>query len=155
MHGVDMRLQPHRVIELFELIILRPLSVVFIALAVVALLKAAWIVGIAMTACWFLVGAIGGTLPHRKRETFSELTQGITLEPHDGPLPDRDGFALGRAVLTTAAVVGLAASVLAWRSGLRWYWVLACGIAGYFVTGIAGGFIPPALARRKARSAGP
>jgi hypothetical protein len=141
--------RPSRPTRLFETIILRPLSIVFLALAGVSLLKTAWVLGIAMAICWLLVGAIGQSLPHRKTQAFSELAGGSTSPPHDQVLSNEESFALAKAVMRAGAVVGFAALALAWEGGLRWYLVLICGFGGYFVMVMVGALLPALLGARK------
>lgn len=141
--------RPSRPTRFFETIILRPLSIVFLALAVASLLKTAWVLGIAMAICWFLIGAIGQSLPHRKAQPFSELAGGSTSPSHDQVLSDEESFVLAKAVMRVGAVVGFAALALAWGGGLRWYWVLICGFGGYFVMTMVGALLPALLGARK------
>ena len=47
-------------------------------------------------------------------------------------------FAAASAVQRIAVLVGLVAVVIAWKFGLRWYWIALCGFGGYFVVGLIG-----------------
>ena len=147
-----MKQRPSRRVRLFEVIILRPFSIGFLIAAVICFLIRAWVDGIAMTMCWFFVGAIGQALPHRKSQTVSELAIGSTPPPVDEKLSHEDAFALGKATLRIGVVIGVAAFVLAWEGGLRWYWVLMWGIGSYFVTAMMGAFLPTLLGARRAGS---
>jgi hypothetical protein len=132
---------------LFEVLILRPLNIGFLILAVISLLKAAWIVGIAMAICWFFIGLTGQALPHRRPETFSELVSGSTPPSHDA-LSHEESFGLAKATIRAGAVVGFAAFVLGWKSGMRWYWLLLCVLASYAVTFAIGATVPILIGRR-------
>src|ERR1700678_135084 len=100
-----MEQQPAKAIRRFELLILRPLSIALPVAVIVCLIKTAWILAVVMIACWFVVGAIGQSLPHRKNETFSELTSGEALPVQDeGPSPN-DSYAIARASIQIAAVL--------------------------------------------------
>jgi len=140
--------RPSRATRFFETIILRPLSIVFLALAGASLLKTAWVLGIGMAICWFLVGVIGQSLPHRKAQAFPELAGGSTSAPHDRVLSHEESFALAKAVMRAGAVVGFAAFALAWEGGLRWYGVLLCGFGGYFVMAMVGALLPSLVLER-------
>jgi hypothetical protein len=146
-----MKQRPSRTVRLFEVIILRPCSVGFLIAAVICFLLRAWVDGVAMTVCWFFVGAIGQALPHRKPQTVSELAIGSAPPPVE-ELSHEDAFALGKATLRVGVVIGVAAFILAWKSGLRWYWVLVWAIGSYFVTVMIGTFLPNSLNAREARS---
>jgi len=89
-----------------------------------------------MLACWFFVGAIGQGLPHRKKETVSELASGGTLLPYEKELSNDDAFLLAKAIQLTAVLVGFAAFVIAWKIGLRWYWTLLVAFGTYVVMGL-------------------
>ena len=147
-----MKVQPSRTIRLFEVFFLRPLNIVLLLLAVVFLAETAWILTVAMALCCLFVGAIGQALPHRKAQTFSELARGSAVSPHDDELSNENSFALAKATMRIAIVVGFAVFVLAWRSRLGWYWVLLWAICSYFVTAISGALLPALIGARKARS---
>jgi len=140
--------RPATALRRFEVLILRPLNLVFLAAAVVCLLKAAWVLAVAMFVCCFFVGVIGQSLPHRKQETISELASGGTLPAHDEGLSHEDAFVLAKTIQRTALLVGFAASLIAWKTGLRWYWILLVAFSTYFVVGllaaILGATNPPA-----------
>ena len=57
-------------------------------------------------------------------------------------------FAAARTVQRIAVLAGLVAVVIAWKFGLRWYWIFLCGLGGYFVVGLIGAALgvrnPPA-----------
>ena len=152
MTALNMGEGPHRVVRLFEAIILRPLSIAFLIAATISFLHSMWVVSFTMASCWFFVGAIGQALPHRKRQNLSELTYGPTPLPKDGDLSRDDAFALGKAVQRIGAVAGFCAFALAWKSGLRWYWILPWAVGSYWFVAVAGALLPALLARR-ARSA--
>jgi hypothetical protein len=63
------------------------------------------------------------------------------------PLNER-AFAAARAVQRIAVLAGVVAVVIAWKFGLRWYWIALCGLGGYFVVGLIGAALgvrnPPA-----------
>ena len=131
-----MKEQPARAIRRFEVLMLRPLNVVLPVAAGVCLVKTAWILALVMAVGWFAVGAIGQSLPHRKKETFSELTSGKTLPANDGELSYDDAFALAKAIQRLAFLIGLVGLALGWKIGLRWYWALLLAFGSYFVVGL-------------------
>ena len=47
-------------------------------------------------------------------------------------------FAAARTVQRIAVLAGLVAVVIAWKFGLRWYWIFLCGFGSYFVVGLIG-----------------
>ena len=111
--------QPVRAIRRFEVLILRPLGIVLPVVVVVCLIKTAWILTVVMIVCWFVVGAIGQSLPHRKKETFSELASGKALPVQDETLSPNDSHALAGTSMQIAAVLAVLAVSIAWRNGLR------------------------------------
>jgi hypothetical protein len=114
--------QPARAVRRFEVLILRPLNIAFPFAVGVCLVKTAWTLAVVMVICWFAFGAIGQSLPHRKKQTFSELASGKTLPAQDGrPSPD-DSYALARAAMQTAALLGAVAFSIAWKNGSRGWW---------------------------------
>ena len=120
----------------FEVLMLRPLNVVLPVAAGVCLVKTAWILAVVMAVGCFAVGAIGQSLPHRKKQTFSELASGKTLPASDGELSDDDSFALAKAILRLAFLIGLVALPVGWKIGLRWYWILLLAFGSYAVVGL-------------------
>lgn len=100
------------------------------------MVKTAWILTLVMAVGWFAVGAIGQSLPHRKKETFSELTSGKTLPANDDELSDDDAFALAKAIQRLAILIGLVGLAIGWKIGLRWYWALLLAFGSYFVVGL-------------------
>lgn len=118
-----MKEQPARAIRRFEVLILQPLSIAFPFAAGACLVKTAWTLAVVMVVCWFVVGAIGQSLPHHKEQTFSGLASGKTLPAQDQKLSPDDSYALARAAMQTAALLGTVAFFIAWKNGLRGWWV--------------------------------
>jgi hypothetical protein len=114
-----MKEQPARAIRRFEVLILRPLSIALPVAVVVCLVKTAWVLAVVMVVCWFVVGAIGQSLPHRRKETFSELASGEVLPLQDERLSSSDSRALARASMQTGALLAIVAVLIAWKNGLH------------------------------------
>jgi hypothetical protein len=133
--------RPAKAQRRFEVLILRPLSIAFPVAAVVCLMKTAWVLAAAMLACWLIVGVIGQSLPHRKQDTFSELAGGSPLPAHDEVLSHGEAYALAKAIMGTAVVVAFVALLIAWKMGLRWYWVLLATFGTYVGAALFAGLL--------------
>jgi chromate transport protein ChrA len=131
-----MKEQPARAIRRFEVLILRPLNIAFLVALIVCIVKTAWTLAVVIFVCSFLIGIIGQSLPHRKKQTFSELANGKTLPASDGELSDDDAFALGKAIQRLSFLIGLAGLTIGWKIGLHWYWALLLAFGSYFVVGL-------------------
>lgn len=107
-------------------IILFSLNVCFAVLLIFYLWHRAWFLASLMVVFWFVSGAIGQALPHRKRQTGAELASGKAPAITDGSLSDEDAFGLAKAMQRTAVMVGVAALVIAWH---YWPWYVAVGAA--------------------------
>lgn len=130
-----MRERPAGAIRRFEVVMLRPLNLVLPVAVVVCLLKTAWVLAVIMAGTWFAVGAIGQSLPHRKKETVSELANRRTLPADEGRLSHDDAYAMAKAIQRLTFVVGLGALAIGWKIGLRWYWTLLLAFGSCFVVG--------------------
>jgi hypothetical protein len=122
-------------VRAFENGILRVLSVAFPVAALVYLMHRLWLVALAMAICWFLVGAIGQGLHHRKLQSFSELASGSTPDPHSDILSNDDAFAVTKATIKISMVMGIAALAVTWSE--HWYLNLAAMVTASTLTFIA------------------
>lgn len=112
----------------FEVVVLRPLQVVFLVSAVVVLLKGMWwwLAGCAVGV--FYLGIVGSKL--HPLQSAVALAQG----PTDGPaariesevLPvEAKQMLLGHACTRTGILLGVAGGVVSWAAfGLSWYFAL-------------------------------
>ena len=139
----------HRTVRRFEMFLFT-LDVCFLLLAVLYLWHKAWLVGISMLVFSFLAGMIGQGLPHRKQQTGEEMASGIPLPISDGRLEIADSRGLGKAAFLTAVIAGLAALIITWHHGSRWYWTILMAIGAYFlILAIAAlGCIPKAAPKK-------
>lgn len=87
-----MSVAAHWAVRRFEMF-LRTLSLSFLLFAVLFFWHRAWLVGFSMVVFWFLVGAVGQALPHRKHQTVKELASGIRPTIEDGELSNDDSEA--------------------------------------------------------------
>jgi hypothetical protein len=128
-----MNVQPSVPIRRFELLILRPLGIAYLVAIIVCLVKTAWILSVVMLVCQILTGVIGQSLPHRKGQTFSELASGKTLPTKDGEISHDDFFALAKAIISLAFIIGLSGFAIGWTIGLHWYWILLLAFGSYII----------------------
>ncbi len=119
----------HRTVRRFE-ILLFSLNACFALLLVFYLWHRAWLLAFLMVVLWFISGAIGQALPHRKRQTGAELASGEPVAITDSDLSDEDAFGLAKAIQRTAVMVGVAAFFIAWHDW-RWYVGLLAAVAAY------------------------
>jgi hypothetical protein len=110
---------------------LRTLSLSFLLFAVFFFWHCAWLVGFSMVVFWFLVGAVGQALPHRKHQTVKELANGIRPTIEDGELSNDDSFGLAKAMQRGAMIVGCAVIVITWHEHYRWYGIILVAIGAY------------------------
>jgi hypothetical protein len=120
----------------FEVLILRPLNIAFLVATIVCLIKTAWTLAFIMLACSFFTGTIGQSLPHRKKQTFSELTSGKAMPASDSEISPDDAYALAKATQRLAFLIGSAGFAIGWKIGLHWYWFLTLAFGSYFVAGL-------------------
>ncbi len=59
------------------------------------------------------------------------MARGEPVSVDCGRLQRDDAFGLGKAMLRTGFLIGLACFAITWHEGLRWYWMLVAGIGGY------------------------
>jgi hypothetical protein len=120
-----MRSQPHIVVANFERRVLRSLNLAYYAMALYDFWHHWWISGLAILILSLGLGAIGQGLPHRKRETASELATGGTIERGlKGELSLEDSGALSKAFLFTDFLVCVSTPVVLSHSGWTWYWII-------------------------------
>jgi hypothetical protein len=104
----------HSVIIKFERWILRPLHVATLALMLWFVFHRHWVSAVLFLIATFLVGAIGQGLPHRKKQTFKELSSGERIEGESGELSLGDSHALARALLKVNFLLFFLLVALAW-----------------------------------------
>jgi hypothetical protein len=126
-------MKPHRVMVVFELYILRVLSLNFIVAALICLFHRAWLTALMMALFWHFVGAIGQGLPHRKAQAFSKLSSGEIPQSRTGDISENETFAIVKATLQLAFMVGIAGMVVTWKLH-QWYWAVASMVIGFILT---------------------
>jgi len=112
----------------FEIVILRPLQVLFVATAVVFLSRGAWLRLVACGAGAFYLGVVGSKL--HPLQSASDLAQGplegtaAVAESESLPYELKQTL-LGHACTRVGIRAGVTIGVVLWaRLGWRWYFVL-------------------------------
>ena len=118
----------HIGIRRFELFFLKPLSALLPVLAGFYFFQRAWVAGIVTLALWFVVGAIGQALPHRKQQSIAELSKAAAATFHGGDILHDEALVLGRAVSRTAYTVMALVILITWHQGVRWYWIILAAL---------------------------
>jgi len=118
---------PHVVVRAFERLVLFPTGVCVLSAGVISLFENAWRFGAFLLLMALSVGAVGQSLPHRKKQSTRELYSQNVAERF-GNITHEESAGLAKAVMLTAFLVAVIAAGAALHRDLSWYWVL-----GYFV----------------------
>jgi hypothetical protein len=125
----------------FELIVLRPLQVVFLLAAVAFAFQGKWLALAACALGLIWLGFVGSSL--HPLQPISELMQG----PLNGPgarkesealSPDKVRAIVDKACTSIGILLGLASGALLWNvGGLSWYFATPLAFAAMLLTGAA------------------
>jgi hypothetical protein len=120
----------------FELRVLGPTAIVFLILAVEAVVRGGdWTLAIALVVASFLAGAIGQSLHKNRNKTTGELAQGPSHEAQQtaSELPARDQqLAFARTLVRFGALCAALVAFLAIGGGHSWLFVVAAVLIAWF-----------------------
>lgn len=122
-----------RLIDRYEVVVLKPLSITCAILSLIYLVRAAWLAGGVFAALWVVCGGFGAAL-HR-RDTVAQLTAGTIGRMARGP---RQGFApeesydMAKASLGASFVVAVGCATIVLRHGFSTLFsIVLAGIVGW------------------------
>jgi hypothetical protein len=122
---------PHIVVRAFERLVLFPLDLCVLVAGVIFLIEKAWLFGAFLLLMSLLLGMVGQSLPHKKKQTAQQLYSQNVGERF-GDITREESMGLARAVMLSGFFVSLIAAATALHRELPWYWVV-----GYFAGGWA------------------
>jgi hypothetical protein len=122
--------------KLYDLYVLKPFWLLFIALTVSYLYHKDWLSGIFVAIAWFGIGVVGGQLYPEKSPkelakgnipTKEEISSTIKKE-----ISTFESRLIGKAHLKVSLFIGFGELIILWHYDLRWYFIIPLGIlAGY------------------------
>ena len=133
----------------FEVLVLRPLQVLFVVCAIAFVVKAMWLWLVGCGVAVFYLGVVGSRL--HPLQSASGLMEG----PLDGPEadtesrllpPDAKRMLVGHACTRVAILLGSAIGVVTWAA-LGWHWYFAL-LAWWLAMLVAGGLLKFAFGAR-------
>jgi hypothetical protein len=122
----------------WQTFVLVPLNVVFVAGIAVSAWNGRWLLAGGFVFLVLYIGTVGARLTVHRGKGFEELSQGITPELPE-ILKSETDLAIGESrilvetMVRTLYAVILAAIVLCFAIGMRWYWSLLVAILVWFI----------------------
>jgi hypothetical protein len=123
-------------LKVFELYVLRMLSIQFILLGVGFLINKQWWIGVSIIIISFLFGTIGQGLKHNRQRTSKDLLKGQDwsigekADADSEAMTQEEGNLIGKPFLFTWFIVAITSILLLFHYDFKWY--LTLPIAFFF-----------------------